>query len=138
MLCVFCAKDRLCFNLRTKSLQSANRAAELVSQRLKDYWLGLRLQQMDILAMHVLRQNNEVSDGSPLPSEACDFYVRLKEAVKKQGVLATANRNIEYAIKVLGDRPIASYTSTEATKFRAWLVEQGTGRKTVKRCLSNR
>ena len=44
-----------------------------------------------------------------------------------------ANRNIEYAIKVLVDHPIASYTSAEAAKFRNWLMEQGMGMKTVKR-----
>ena len=46
--------------------------------------------------------------------------------------MATAKRNIEYAIKVLSDCPIASYTSTEATKFRDWLMEQRMGMKTVK------
>ena len=44
----------------------------------------------------------------------------------------SANRNIEYVIEVLGDRPIASYTSAEAAKFRDWLMKQGMGMKTVK------
>ena len=125
--------NRLCFSLRTKSLQSANHAAKSVSQRLEDYWLGLRLQRMEIPAMHVLRQDNEVPDDSPLLSDACDLYLRLKGSGKDKVFWRTANRNIEYVIKVLGDRPIASYTSAEAAKFRDWLMEQGMGMKTVKR-----
>ena len=42
------ASSRISFSLRTKSHQSALRAAKSVTQRLEDYWLGLRLQQMDI------------------------------------------------------------------------------------------
>ena len=43
------ASDRLSFSLKTKSYANAVRAAQSVTQRLEDYWLGLRLQQMDIL-----------------------------------------------------------------------------------------
>ena len=39
---------RLCFSLKTKSLSHAHRNAKSVSQRLDDYWLGLRLQKVDI------------------------------------------------------------------------------------------
>ena len=42
------ASSRISFSLRTASHQSALRAAKSVTQRLEDYWLGLRLQQMDI------------------------------------------------------------------------------------------
>ena len=37
---------RLCFSLKTKSSATACRAAQSISQRLEDYWLGLRLQKM--------------------------------------------------------------------------------------------
>ena len=42
------ASPRLSFSLRTKSYAGAVRAAQSVTQRLEDYWLGLRLQDMDI------------------------------------------------------------------------------------------
>ena len=88
---------------------------------------------MEIPAMHVLRQDNEVPYDSPLLSDACDLYLRLKGSGKDKVFWRTANRNIEYVIKVLGDRPIASYTSAEAAKFRDWLMKQEMGMKTVKR-----
>ena len=43
---------RLCFSLRTKSYKSAIHASKSASQRLEDYWLGLRLQKIDIPALH--------------------------------------------------------------------------------------
>ena len=46
------ASSRISFSLRTKSFNAALRTAHSVSQRLEDYWLGLRLQQMDVPAIH--------------------------------------------------------------------------------------
>ena len=43
------ASSRISFSLRTKSHQSALRAAKSVTQRLEDYWLGLRLQQLSLI-----------------------------------------------------------------------------------------
>ncbi len=53
----FYSVKRLCFSLKTKSLKAANRSAASVSQRLDDYWLGLRLQKLDIPAIHLTKQN---------------------------------------------------------------------------------
>ena len=55
------ASKRLSFSLRTKSNASALRAAQSVTQRLEDYWLGLRLQDMDNPATHLVKTNNQVS-----------------------------------------------------------------------------
>ena len=51
-------------------------------------------------AIHVLRQDNDVVDDSPLLSNACDLYLRLKGSGKDKMFWRTANRNIEYVIKV--------------------------------------
>ncbi len=40
-------------------------------------------------------------------------------------------------IKVLGDRGIASYSSSDAGKFRDWLLEKGMTIRTVKRVFSS-
>ena len=100
---------RLCFSLKTKSLSHANRTAKSVSQRLDDYWLGLRLQKMDIPAMSVLKTHDVADDdNSPLLSEALALYLRLKGVGKDKVFIRTGERNVDYVIQVFGDRPIAS------------------------------
>ena len=59
------ASNRLSFSLRTKSNAGALRVAQSVTQRLEDYWPGLRLQDMDIPAIHLIKANPD-DDGSPL------------------------------------------------------------------------
>ena len=52
----FYSVKRLCFSLKAKSLKAANRSAASISQRLDDYWLGLRLQKLDIPAIHLTQK----------------------------------------------------------------------------------
>ena len=69
------------FSLRTKSYKSAIHASKSVSQRLEDYWLGLRLQKIDIPALQLVK-SDDVSDDSCLVSEARELYLRLKAVGK--------------------------------------------------------
>ena len=128
---------RLCFSLKTKSLKAAIRTSMSVSQRLEDYWLGLRLQNMDIPAIQVVRFNDEADNTTLCLTEACELYLRLKGVGKDKVFIRTATRNTEYVTKLLGDRPISSYSSNEAAKFRDWCIEKGMGMKTVKRVFSS-
>ncbi|MDC1055619.1 tyrosine-type recombinase/integrase [bacterium] len=128
---------RLCFSLKTKSYSSALRITKSVLQRLEDYWLGIRLQKMDIPAIHLVKANDNIDDSSPLISDALDLYLRLKGKGKNKTFIRTANTNIEYIIKVLGNKPIRSYSSSDASKFRDWLMEQGMSNSTLKRVFSS-
>ena len=74
-----------------------------IYQRLDDYWLGLRLQKMDIPAIHLVSSNENVDDSSPNINDALDLYLRLKGIDKGKTFIRTANRNVEYIIKVLGN-----------------------------------
>ena len=127
----------LCFSLKTKSLKAATRTSKSVTQRLEDYWLGLRLQNMDIPAIHVVRTSDDANDATLYLSEACELYLRLKGVGKDKVFIRTANRNTQYVTKLLGDRPISSYSSNEASQFRDWCIEKGMGMKTVKRVFSS-
>jgi hypothetical protein len=109
---------RLCFSLKTESLKAAIRTSRSVTQRLEDYWLGLRLQNMDIPAIQVVRASDEANDTALRLSEACELYLRLKGVGKDKVFIRTANRNTQYVIKLLGNKPIASYSSNEAAQFR--------------------
>ena len=125
------ASSRISFSLRTKSLRSAARAASSVTQRLEDYWLGLRLQQMDIPAIHLVK-SDDVEDSSPLLLDAVEMYLSIKGKTDKT-FIRTARRNATYVAKVLGNKPITSYATSEAAKFRDWCFEQGMSLNTVKR-----
>ena len=123
--------SRISFSLRTKSHQSALRAARSVTQRLDDYWLGLRLQQMDIPAIHLVQVGTTI-DNSPSIMEAVELYLSING---KEGTTfkRTARRNAEYVAKAIGNKPIASFSSSNAAQFRDWCVEQGMTISTVKR-----
>ena len=125
------AASRISFSLRTKSLRSAARAASSVTQRLEDYWLGLRLQQMDIPAIHLVKAD-DVENNSPLLLDAVEMYINTKGKTDKT-FIRTARRNAAYVAKVLGNKPITSYATSEAAKFRDWCFEQGMSLNTVKR-----
>ena len=68
--------DRVSISLRTKSEATATRSAKSISQRLDDYWYGLRLQKMDAPALHlVISDTEDVDDNSPTMMEAVDVYL---------------------------------------------------------------
>ena len=110
------ASNRLSFSLKTKSYAWALRAAQLVTQRLVDYWLGLRLQDMDIPAIHLVR-TNAVEDCSPVTLDAVENYLRIK-GNDDRIFIRTAQRNGNYVAKLLGNKLITSYATSEAAQFR--------------------
>ena len=130
------AVKRLCFSLKTKSYSSAIRMIKSVSQRLEDYWFGIRLQNMNVPAMHLIKTDSD-NDNGPNIIDALQLYLKLKGVNKNKTFLRTAHRNVEYIIKVLGNKSIQSYSSLEAGKFRDWLIEQGMSNSTVKRVFSS-
>ena len=114
---------RLCFSLKTKSASAAIRASKSINQCLEDYWLGLRLQNMDIPAIQVVKSSDSViNDGLPL-SQACELYLRLKSVGKGEVFIRTAKRNTKYVTQLLGDKAIASYSSAEAGQLRKWCMK---------------
>ncbi len=126
---------RLCFSLKTKSYATAIRFAKSVTQRLDDYWFGIRLKNMDVPAINSLKI--ESADDSPTLLDALDLYLKLKGKGKDKVFFRTANRNIKYVIKVLGNKPIKSYSSSDGAKFRDWLIDKGMCINTVKRVFSS-
>ena len=130
--------DRISFSLRTKSVSAANRSARSITQRLDDYWLGLRLQKVDIPGINLIKTDGlSPADQGCLLSEALDLYLRLKGADRDKIFVRLSTRNVGYVVRVLGDKPIISYTTIDAAKFRDWLIDQGMGRNTVKRVFSS-
>ena len=67
------------------------RAAKSVTQRLEDYWLGLRLQQMDIPAIHLVQESGP-KDVSPFILDAAELYLAIN-GKDGQVFIRTARRN---------------------------------------------
>ena len=126
--------DRVSISLRTKSAKAAIRSAQSISQRLDDYWHGLRLQKMDVPALHLLIDNiDDVVDDSPTMMEAVDIYLRLKANNDSKTFIRAAKRNGRYVSEALGNRPITSYSSSDAAAFRDYLFDKGLALGSVKR-----
>ncbi|MAZ99475.1 MAG: integrase, partial [Rhodospirillaceae bacterium] len=84
--------SRIQISLKTKNISKANRCARSITQRLDDYWLGLRLQKFDIPAMNLIRMDiSDVDNGFRL-SDALDLYLKLKGIDKDKTFIRTANR----------------------------------------------
>jgi integrase len=92
---------------------------------------------MDVPAIASVRRDESESNESPTFLDALDLYLRLKGQGKDKVFFRTATRNIEYVTKVLGNKSIKSYSSSDGAKFRDWLIEQGMGINTVKRVFSS-
>jgi integrase len=92
---------------------------------LDDYWLGVRLQKLDIPKLSVIPDWADRVGNAPLLSEAVEFYLELKGHGRSKTFFRGAHRTKEYVIKVLGDRPISAYSSSDAGKFRDWLLDKG-------------
>jgi integrase len=124
--------------LKTKRRFEALRAAKSIAQRLEDYWLSLRIANIDIPGVHLLRDNLEhVSKSSCVKlSEALNIYLKLKGINKVQTFYRGANRNIKSVIGVLGDRPLDNYSSLDAASFRDYLLKRGLTVSSVKRNFS--
>ena len=126
--------DRVCLSLRTKSEPKALQVAGSISQRLDDYWSGLRLQKMDVPAIHLLiSDNDDARHDSPTLKEAVEAYLILKGGVTNPVFAKTARRNGRYVITALSNRPITAYSSADAAKFRDYLFDKGLSLGSVRR-----
>jgi integrase len=129
--------NKIKLSLRTRNPAQANRCARSITQRLDDYWLGLRLQKMDIPAINLLRTGSNPSNNDYMLTDALELYLKLKGIDKDKTFIRTANRNTEYVIQVLGNKSVTAYSSSEAAQFRDWLINKGMGKSTVKRVFSS-
>jgi integrase len=126
--------DRVSMSLRTKSESAARRTAQSISQRLDDYWHGLRLQKMEVPALHlVISDAADVQNNSPTMMDAVDVYLRLKSNKQSLTFIRAARRNGKYVVDALGNRPITSYSSSDAAAFRDYLFDKGLALGSVKR-----
>ena len=102
--------SRIQISLKTKNISVAYRSARSITQRLDDYWLGLRLQKMDIPAINLLRDSSNSNINDYMLTDALDLYLKLKGTNKDKTFIRTAHRNTEYVIQVLGNKSVTAYS----------------------------
>jgi integrase len=130
--------SRIVICLKTTRKDTALRSAESIAKRLEDYWLSLRLANIDVPALHLLRDGpQKVSQSSCMHlAEALDLYIRLKGVGKNKVFKRGAERNIQSVVSVLGDRPLDEYASSDAAAYRDYLLKKGLTTNSVKRNFS--
>lgn len=128
--------NRLVLCLHTRSASKAGYSAAALLAKLEDYWLKLRLSEIDIPAANKLVSSLEVSSTAITLKESLELYLRLKGKKKQKQFEVTTNRNINYVVKCLGNRSLDLYSTADGAAFRDWLVKKGLSGSSVKRSFS--
>ncbi len=128
--------NRLALCLHTRSASKAGYSAVALLAKLEDYWLKLRLSEIEIPAANKLISSTEVSSTAITLKEALALYLKLKGKSKQKQFEITSNRNVSYVVKCLGNRPIDLYSTADGATFRDWLVNKGLSGSSVKRSFS--
>ncbi|XDZ69930.1 DUF6538 domain-containing protein [Alphaproteobacteria bacterium LSUCC0744] len=127
--------SRVVICLKTDCRVRAKQAARSIAQRLEDYWMSLRLANLDIPAFHLLRSEpQKLSHSSCMTlTEALELYLWLKGVNKGKVFRRGAERNIQSVVDVLSDRPLDEYSSSDAAAYRDYLLKRGLTTNSVKR-----
>lgn len=133
----FYRKPRIIQSLRTRSEVVAEKASMLMTARLEEYWLSLRMKKMDVPGIQLINISTGGQESDlPTISAGYELYQQLKGAEKDHLFYALTKRNVGYVLECLGDRPLDHYSTADAAAFREWLVAKGMASSTVKRVFS--
>lgn len=128
---------RMVISLRTKSVVQARISSRIYSAKLEQYWLSLRLQNINVVDIAAAKELTVKSVSKlPLLSEARDLYLSVKGVGRQKLFFDSTNRNIRYLIECLGDNHLDCYTSKDAAKFRDWLLSKGLSTSSIQRIFS--
>lgn len=103
---------RIVICLKTRNKNSALKASRSIAGKLDDFWLQLRVANMNIPAADKLtdQQPSKPSKSfAPTLSDAVERYCRLKGGNRSELFFTAAHRNVGYVIERLGDRSLDSY-----------------------------
>ena len=133
------ATPRIVICLKTRSQNAALKASRSMAAKLDDFWLQMRVANMDVPASDKLtkQQPKEAfTSCAPKLSDALQRYFKLKGIDKPKLFFTASERNVGYVIDCLADRPIDTYTTADAAKFRDWLSEKRLSTASIKRIFS--
>ena len=130
---------RIVICLKTRNRESAIKASRSMAAKLDDFWLQMRVATMDVPASDKLTMQQPIEafmSSAQKLSDALTKYCALKGADKGKLFFTVAERNVGYVIECLGDRPIDTYASSDAAKFRDWLIGRDLSTSSIKRIFS--
>ncbi len=78
----FYAIKGLCFSLKTKSINTARRLPRSIEQKLEDYWLGLRLHNLDIPKIKVSSKPKNTLDQDGVSLSDALKLIKIERAGK--------------------------------------------------------
>jgi hypothetical protein len=110
-------ESRIVMSLRTKSSKAAGRSAAAITSRLDDYWMSLRIADLQI-PLITSGTNDDNRQGSIKLSEALKKYHALRGIGKNELFFCSSWRFVKYPIEGLGDRNVADYSSMDAARYR--------------------
>ena len=127
---------RIVISLRTKNKAVAKRGANIIANRLDDYWMSLGISDLNIPVPIASAPTSELQTSVTL-SQALQSYQSLKGSGKDDLFFKASNRFIRYVIEELGDRPINNYSSLYAARFRDSLFRRGLSSNSVRRAFAS-
>ncbi len=129
-------ETRIVMSLRTKSSRAAGRSAAAITSRLDEYWMSLRIADLQIPSI-ISGTNHHDRHAAITLSEALEKYHALRGIGKDELFFRASSRFVKYAVEELGDRNLADYSSMDAASFRDHLFKRGLSSSSVKRTFSS-
>jgi integrase len=132
-------QGRVTISLRTRSQRAAQARATMLVAKLDEDWLTLRWRTSNDPFSRFLVGSGDVGatpSNAPLLSEAKDLYLIVKGKGRPKSFQQSADRAVNYAVGLLGDRPLDSYSRSEVNQLRDMLAKRGLGRASLKRNFS--
>ncbi len=121
LICSYYSKKRIVLCLRTKSANQAQQASKAVLAKLEDYWLKLRIKNLDVTASHLLNESLSVTAGMPTIEDALNLYLDM--GVGGVMFFRAARRNVRYCHYSWFEN-MDKYSTTDASKLREWLLKK--------------
>lgn len=118
------SKPRIVICLHTKNRNQASQAAKAIQAKLDDYWLRLRLRDLDVPAAHLLNTSTSITAGMPTILDAVQVYLDTKGVGRKETFHNGTKRNIKYLTDCLGTRSLDQYSTSDAGTLRDWLRDE--------------
>lgn len=123
-------RQRIIVSLKTKSPAKANSLGQLVTQKLDEEWLLLRLGKQLGLG------SGSTQSLAPTLSATLKRYLKLRGKDRPKNFHQTAHRNTKLVINMFGDKPLNEYSSIEAGRLRDRLIERHLSPMSVRRAFT--